>query len=231
MINVIISASKQSGNACVMGDSEQDHCFKIAQEVVRLLGDYDCKTCLVPNLKGSEAATLNFTVKTENNFVINNPANMSLFVEIHTDAGYNAHGCSAFYVSEGGRGLANKLYQRVSKLTPGLDVGVIKRENLFVINKTKSLACLIELSFHDQKLEAQFVHDRWQDFAKAISLGIMDYAALKLKPAVDNFDDIINDAFQSQKIVDPNFWTKNAIVGKQIDGNLVRKLVCALIDD
>lgn len=183
MINIILSPSQQKWNACAMGDSEQDHCFTIGQKVFDYIRNYECKCMLIPPILGSEAHTLNEVVRMSNAFVKDNPAERSFHLDIHTDAGGYAKGSSGFYTSESGKGFIIEVWRQVSALTPWGDGTCTKRDNLAVLNNTLAIAGLIELSFHDNKIESEWVHMNMDQLGKAICAGIVNYAGLKPKVA------------------------------------------------
>jgi N-acetylmuramoyl-L-alanine amidase len=124
---------------------------------------------------GTEAETLVATVNTANTF------NPDIYVSLHSDAGYNAHGCSVFAYSKNSKGadLAQCIYNTVSILTPWKDIGVTYRPELYELRKPKCPAVLCEVSFHDQKTEAQFIHYQKRQIADAIYVGILNYYHLQ----------------------------------------------------
>jgi N-acetylmuramoyl-L-alanine amidase len=166
-----------------MGDSEQDHTFEIAKACAELLKSYECNVCLIPKIKGTESETLDYVVNYSNQFVRNNPSEINLHIDIHTDGGYNATGSSAFYISEGGKKLATSLHSEISQLTPWGD-GRVTQRRLFVITNTLATAALIEVSFHDDKEESQWIHINIENIAKAIVRGLEQNGVKKRESSV-----------------------------------------------
>ena len=177
-INIILSPSQQWWNKCYIENcTEQDHTFQIAEKCEQYLKAYDCNVFLIPKLKGNESETLTKIVKLSNDFV-NTYGGLSFHLDIHTDGGYVGRGASGFYLSDAGQGFITRIHQEISKLTPWGDGGV-KRRDLYVLQYTKAVAGLIEVSFHDKSEEAQWVHHNIDNIAKAIVTGLENATGIK----------------------------------------------------
>jgi len=181
MINIILSPSQQRWNKCLVCSSEANHCFMIAEKVYEYLRNYNCNVSLIYPIDGDERETLNEVVRISNEFVTNNPAERSFHLDIHTDAGGYAKGASGFYSSDYGKSFIMDIWREVSRLTPWGDGTPTKRDNLFVLNGTKAIAGLIELSFHDNKEEADWIHINIDQLAQAIVRGIVANTGIQLK--------------------------------------------------
>jgi N-acetylmuramoyl-L-alanine amidase len=181
-INIVLSPSQQWWNKCVEGDSEQDHTFLIAQRCADYLRSYECNVLLIPKLKGTEEYTLSEVVKISNDFV-NTMKGTSFHLDIHSDGGYTARGASGFYLSEVGQGFISRIHQELVKLTPWGDGGVSRRD-LYVLQYTKAVAGLLEISFHDNPTEAKWIHMNIDAIAQAIVKGLENATGIKrLSPA------------------------------------------------
>ncbi len=181
MTNIILSCSQQSWNKCALGDTEEEHTYKIAEKTGLLLQDYDCNVLVVSkDLIGSEGETLTEVVNLSNAFAFAHQG-QSYHLDIHTDAGGYGKGSSGFYVSENGRQFVTLVQAEVAKITPWTDIGISKRDNLYVLNQTQAVAGLIELCFHDNYDEAKHLHDNMDLYCQAIVRGLVRACGLSLK--------------------------------------------------
>ncbi len=202
MINIILSPSQQTNNKCVMGDSEEDHCFKIAKLTADLLKEYDCNVCLIPK----QLKDLKEVVAMSNHFVKTNPAKLSFHLDIHTDGGYNGNGSSGFFASENGRQFITIIHQEISKITPWADASVNERGSLYVLSQTTAIAGLIELSFHDRLNEAKFIHENMGLFAVALVEGLIRACGLVKRKADEAFINCVNVLVKEGIIKEPEKW-------------------------
>jgi hypothetical protein len=173
-----------------MGDTEQDHCRLIANKVLQILQKYVCNVFLVPKFSGTELQILSKVVDSSNFFVNNNQADMSYHLDIHTDAGYAGSGASGFYVSEAGKAFILQIYREIAKITPWED-GTVRERNLYVLKHTQAIAGLIEVSFHDDLLQAKWVHDNVDAIASAIVKGLENATGIK-------------------KVIEPQHWAEES---------------------
>lgn len=217
--NIIISASQQFNNKCIMGDTEDKHCQVIANKVADMLKAYDCNICLIPALSGTETERLIKVVNISNDFVKANPAGMSYHLDLHSDAGYNGSGACGFYVSEGGKAFMLKVWKEVSNLTPWGDGEVTRRDNLHVLNATDAIAGLLEISFHDKLDEARWMHESSTVISKTITRGIVIATGIREIPKVE-----VSDANEAIKVLvakgivnSPEYWLKAVDVTKNLD--------------
>lgn len=181
MINVILSCSQQSWNKCVMGDTEEDHTFVIAKKAGDLLKKYECNVLVISkDITGTQMETLQQVADASNAFATEH-GGASFHLDIHTDGGYTGSGATGIYYSQRGKEFIKAIYGEVSAFTPWQDMGLSYR-NLFVLRKTIAISGLIELSFHDNMLEAKHIHERADGYAEAIVRGIVSYCGLKKKP-------------------------------------------------
>jgi len=180
MINIILSCSQQSWNKCIIGDTEEDHTYAIAEKSGLLLQDYNCNVLVISkDIIGTEAETLNEVVRLSNEFAFAN-GGQSYHLDIHTDGGYQGKGASGFYYTENGRQFISLIQKEVSDITPWLDSGVSQRD-LYVLKATQSVAGLIELSFHDVYTQAKHIHDNMDLYAQAIVRGLVRACGLVKK--------------------------------------------------
>ena len=211
-INIVLSCSQQAWNKCVIGDSEQEHTFLIAQKVAELLAGYNANVLLIPKLYDTESGTLIEVVRQSNNF-INANGRIGYHLDIHTDAG-GGRGASAFFLSEAGKGFITQVYKEISNLTPWGDGSVSYRDNLYVLKHTDAVAGLVEVSFHDDKEQAKWIHLNIDNIAKAIVRGLVSTTGLvkventeptTVDPAYKNCVDLVSAKIG---LASPEYWTK-----------------------
>jgi N-acetylmuramoyl-L-alanine amidase len=179
MINFVISPSQQKNNACVMGDTEQAHMHVIGQKVYDLLKqDTRFNPYKIPMLNGDANANLRQVVAMSNDFIKAN-GDEGYHLALHSDAGGYARGTSGLYLGEKGKAWGKPIIDELCALTPWDDVGIRKRADLYELNNTTASAFLVEVSFHDQKDEAQWIHSNTDAIVQAIVRGI--YAGLGLQ--------------------------------------------------
>jgi N-acetylmuramoyl-L-alanine amidase len=185
MINLVIAFSQQRNNKCVLGDSEQDHMYLIAKALYDIISpDQRFNAYLIPKLNlGSDDANLKESVRLSNEFITKN-GGKGYHLELHSDAGGYATGASGLYYSEAGKKFITPIMAELMALTPWEeDVGIKKRLDLYALHATKAVAGLIEVSFHDQPAEAQWIHDNIKNIAVTIMTGI--YKGMGFEPPTD----------------------------------------------
>lgn len=174
-INLVIAYSQQRQNKCKMGDTEQDHTYTIADALFDILSlDSRLNVFIIPRQNtGTDIGNLRESIRLSNEFIKKN--GKGFHIEIHTDAGGYSKGCSALYKSEAGKRLATTLYNELSDLTPTTDAGVRKREDLGALNQTLAVATILELSFHDDQKQAEWIHAEFNSIAVRLANGIYKF--------------------------------------------------------
>jgi len=174
-MNIIIAYSQQRNNKCKMGDTEQDHMYTIAKALYAILSqDKRLNIYLVPPQNtGTDLGNLKASIKLSNKFIKKN--GKGIHIELHSDAGGYAKGCSALYVSEKGKVLATYLYNELSDLTPTTDAGIRKRTDLGALNQTLAVATILEVSFHDEQKQSEWIHEEFNSIAVRLANGIYKY--------------------------------------------------------
>jgi len=160
MTNLVIAYSQQRTNKCKMGDTETDHMYTIAKALYSILAqDKRLNTYLIPPQDtGADLGNLRASIKLSNEFIKKN-GGKGYHIELHSDAGGYAKGCSALYKSEAGKVLATYLYNELADFTPTTDAGIRYRDNLGALNQTKAVAVILEVSFHDEQQQAKWIHE------------------------------------------------------------------------
>jgi len=176
VINLVIAYSQQRNNKCKLGDTEQDHMYTIAKSLHAILSvDKRLNVYLVPKQNtGTDSGNLKASIALSNKFIKAN-GGKGYHIELHSDAGGYAKGCSALYVSDKGKILATYLYNELASLTPTADVGVRKRTDLGALNQTLAVSAILEVSFHDEMKQAEWIHDEFNSIAVRLANGIYKY--------------------------------------------------------
>lgn len=180
---VYISPSTQENNIGVgIYGSEERRMNQIADIVVPLL-KYNNFTVY----RNKPEMTLRQVVKDSNS------KNVDAHVAIHSNAG-GGRGGEVFYTSSSGRILAADIYKYIVPLTPTSDRGIKHTDRLYEVTRTRAVAALIEIAFHDNREDARFIINNMDAIAEAIVKGICDYFNVPFrkpqgeKPPVDNAD-------------------------------------------
>jgi N-acetylmuramoyl-L-alanine amidase len=113
-------------------------------------------------------------------------------VAIHSNAcNGSARGCVAFCHKFGGNGekLTKAIYDELEPLTPTSDRGVKEGYNLYGEGKplyetayTSAPATLVEVAFHDNREDAQWIISNIANIGTAIAKGILKYLGIEYKP-------------------------------------------------
>lgn len=114
-----------------------------------------------------------------------NSVNAKTHVAIHSNASSNgqARGAEIYVYRYGGKAekLADDIYFYLSQVTPVDDLGVKEGNSQFggkgyyELRRTKAPAVLIEVAFHDNPQDAEFIIDNTYELGVAISKGILRY--------------------------------------------------------
>lgn len=106
-------------------------------------------------------------------------------VALHSNASANgeARGAEIYVHRFGGEAerLARDIYGYVSDLTPTEDLGVkegyttFNGQGMYELRRTASPAALLEVAFHDNPEDAQFIIDNIYELGRGVARGILDY--------------------------------------------------------
>lgn len=104
-----------------------------------------------------------------------NDYNYEVFVSIHCNAhSSNAEGFEVCYVSSNGKKVAGNITESFDCIVKRKNRGIKKRKNLYVLNKTKMTAVLIECGFMTNTTELHLLRNRGYQWilAEAIVSGL-----------------------------------------------------------
>jgi N-acetylmuramoyl-L-alanine amidase len=111
-----------------------------------------------------------------------NRRNVDAHIAIHSNAG-GGRGGEVFYTSSSGKVLAADIYKYIVPLTPTSDRGIKPTDGLYEVTRTRAVAALIEIAFHDNREDAVFILNNMSAIAEAIVKGICDYFNVPFRKA------------------------------------------------
>ncbi len=170
---VYLSPSNQTANLYSYGGTSEGVQMRLIGAVVeRILKENDIDVIVAdPNMsitnRASEA----------------NELGVGMYVAIHSNAGASGRGTEAYYHPDrdGGKELAQSVYNEVARVTPTPDRGIKDGMAAFngvgyaEIREPKMAATLVEVEFHDKADLAKWIMDNIEALGEAIAEGIMDY--------------------------------------------------------
>lgn len=94
-----------------------------------------------------------------------------LVIELHLNAASpTAEGCEVLYKSARGKKYADKIQKQLSKVFKNR--GIVKRDNLYMLNQTKAPAIILEPFFCTNPKEWEYASDHKAKIAKLIANGV-----------------------------------------------------------
>ena len=164
---IYISPSDQTGNLYAVGNTnEAVQCRKIAEYVVAAL-----KRC------GFEALT-NTKQEMEDRVIESNNWDADLHVCIHTNAFNSEVKGTRLFASDlksTGYKVCKEIMATLAPITPGNSDGISARPGLYEVKYTNAYCAYVEVAFHDNKEEAQWIIDNKENIAEAICKGLCNY--------------------------------------------------------
>jgi N-acetylmuramoyl-L-alanine amidase len=111
-----------------------------------------------------------------------NSKNVDLHIAIHSNA-YNGddRGCEVWHYtfSPKGKKLAQYIYNELSSITPTSDRGIKNTIGLYELRKVKAVSVIIEVAFHDNIDDANWIYSHKKMIAESIVKGICNYTGVK----------------------------------------------------
>ncbi len=170
---VYLSPSNQTANLYSYGGTSEGVQMRLVGAVVeKILKDNDIDVIVAePNMSITNRAKEA------------NELGVGLYVAIHSNAGATGRGTEAFYHPDrdGGKELAQSVYNAVARFTPTPDRGIKDGMAAFngvgyaEIREPQMAATLVEVEFHDKADLAKWIMDNIDGLGEAIAEGIMDY--------------------------------------------------------
>lgn len=100
-----------------------------------------------------------------------------IYVSIHCDYSKAPSGVMPLYVSTGGKKLATALNTAISKGMPIRSRGVCRRTDLYELNSTDMVACILETGAI--KADLKVLKNNYEKYGKLIADGILSYLGVK----------------------------------------------------
>jgi len=152
-----------------------------------------------------------------------------IHLALHSNAG-GGKGCECWICAKGGQAekLAQKVYGKVTSISPFVGRGVKASKSLYEVNKTTAPAVILEAEFHDNEKGAAWIVEHMEQIAEAIAQGVMEHfgdsAAEPPEPQPEEMtaEQAVEKLAQAGIIDTPEYW-KNAVqCVKHLDGLLVK---------
>ena len=168
---IYLSPSSQPANIYKVGNTnEQEQCRKIAA-VAR-----DALIRCGFEVKAGLDGTMYTRVRESNNW------GADAHIPIHTNA-FNGKlaGFRGFYYKKNGEGhkLVQAIMDAVAPITPGTSDGVSSYPGLYEVEHSSGYCAYLELGFHDNAEEAQYIIDHTQELGEAICKGVCAHYGVK----------------------------------------------------
>lgn len=177
MAKVYLSPSTQEWNKGVGAYGTEEYRMNQIADVVEGLLKYNGFTVV----RNKPEMSLNEVVADSNK------QKPDIHVAIHSNAGGGSGTEVWAYLVKGkitnSQKLAQCLYNKVAPLTPSPDRGIKDgvAAKLAEVIKVKATSCIIEVAFHDNPSDANYVINHINDIGKAIAEGICDYFGVQMK--------------------------------------------------
>jgi N-acetylmuramoyl-L-alanine amidase len=152
---------------------------------------------------------------------------------IHSNAG-GGRGCEVFCHRLGGSGerLARAVYEELSPLTPAGDRDVKEGYNfygpgkhMYEMAKTDAPAALVEVAFHDNPDDSQWIMSHIAEIGTALAKGILKYFGIPYMEASPYLDSELKLLQEFGLIQSPEYWRQNAVKGKTVAGEYAAILI------
>lgn len=157
------------------GLREQDITFSVAQKLgVILKNDFEIK--LSRPTQSTNLGTDNVSAVNER-WKLANSWGANYFISIHCNAG-GGSGAETYYYRNDSKDYATAIHEVYVAEMSLTNRGVIKRDNLAVLNKTSMPSILIELAFIDAPLtkpDVDILKNKQQEMAEALAKGFYKY--------------------------------------------------------
>lgn len=174
-MKVVIDIGHANGTGS-RGNSLEEHAVStvVAKYLERELEHMGHESVTLDFPRESNDHDLALTVKEANTLA----DEFDIVVSLHCDwsSNANAHGGHVCYLSGTGKRLASCIAKHLCALAPGRADKVVKRRGLYVLRGTKDPAVLVEMAFISNQDDAVLLSQHPDMFAKAIALGITDFA-------------------------------------------------------
>lgn len=220
---IYISPSSQPANTYAVGNTnEQEQCRKIGAALEKEL-----------NRRGFTAkAGLSGTMYTR--VKASNDMDADLHLPIHTN-GFDGKvaGLRIMIAKKGGEAekIAKAIMATLAPITPGASDGISTPTGIYEIKNSNAICVYIEVGFHDNPEEAQWIIDHTNEIAIAIADGLCNHYGVKYteteKPTTEKVETPVAPA--PQKSIDE--LAREVLAGKHGNGAERKKSLGSLYDE
>lgn len=166
-MKIYVSPSSQSANIGVgTYGKESDRMQALSDLLVPLLEDAGHTV-----YGGNNSLTLSERIAASNN------ADVDLHVALHSNAGGGSGPETWYYTSStNGQSLAQKILTKLKAISGAATGRTIKSStSLIELSQTSAVATIVEVAFHDNQTDVNWMLAHWSDIAQAICNGIEEY--------------------------------------------------------
>lgn len=156
---IYLSPSSQNNNRCSGGDTEAQHCRKIAQAAKKYLEKNGFKVKLAD-------ASLDVSGRVKDS----NKWGAEVHIPIHTNAGCGDGTLVMCYRGCTQNKYVKNVYNALAQFTPTKDDGIKVRADLAEITGTKAMCVYVECEFHDTR--GKWIDQNIDGLGKAIAKGV-----------------------------------------------------------
>lgn len=137
---------------------------------------------------------------------------------VHSNAG-GGRGCEVYCHKFGGNGekLARAVYEELSPLTPTSDRGVNEGcdfyglgKPLYELAKTDAPAALVEIAYHDNAGDAQWIMSNIGLIGTALAKGVLKYFNIPYNGGISDLDNNLEVLYEFGIIQVQDYWKQNA---------------------
>lgn len=203
---IYISPSSQPENAYAVGNTnEQEQCRKIAAALEKKLEA--CGFWVKAGLSGTM-----YTRAAESD-----KWGVDLHLPIHTNAcNGKVAGLRIMVAKLGGEAeqIAKAIDKYLAPITPGSSDNITAMPTLYEIKATDAICVYVEVGFHDNPEEAQWIIDNTEKIAEMIARGLCEHYGVAYKEENEMFDDVKQDKWYAEAV---EYCTEHGLM--QGDGN------------
>lgn len=219
MINIFVSPSQQPENHCKFGDTEQDHCRSMGNELIAILQRDNRFNSSISSIVSGTVPQKCWSVVYQSNDFINAGGGNGYHICIHTNAG-GGKGCAGFYTGNGkGKKATRICLNKLNEISPWSEQEFRSYDELIEMNTVASTVYL-EVNFHDNINQANWIHGNIKNVAIQTYKGLCEMEGIEVN----------NEAINPVVVVpeDTNKWKKEAIqscidLGLLTDTNWINK--------
>jgi len=143
-----------------------------------------------------------------------NSKNVDFHLAIHSDAGpITAEGTTSIYHkgSNLGKKYAQIIYDYIAPKSAGKDRGVVPDTNytntgFYELKKTQAPAVLVELGFHTNPVESQWIIDEPEEIAKGLFNAVMKIFDLVIPEVISDYEIAVEFLVSKGVLSDKKYW-------------------------